>query len=69
MQHDITYEEFKHLNRRTAADKVSCDKAFNFDKNLKYDGYQRGLASMVLKTFVKKRQVEQLKMKLYLIKK
>ena len=30
------------------------DKAFNFDKNLKYDGYQHRLASMVYKFFDKK---------------
>ena len=31
-----------------------CDKAFNITKNPKYDGYQRGLASMVYKFFDKK---------------
>ena len=30
------------------------DKAFNIAKNPKYDGYQRGLASMVYKCFDKK---------------
>ena len=30
------------------------DKAFNFAKNPKYDGYQRGLPSMVYKCFDKK---------------
>ena len=30
------------------------DKAFNIAKNSKYDGYQRGLASMVYKVFDKK---------------
>ena len=30
------------------------DKAFNFAKSPKYDGYQRGIASMVYKLFVKK---------------
>ena len=39
--------EFKDLKRRTASDKVLRDKAFNIAKNSKYDGYQRGLASMV----------------------
>ena len=29
------------------------DKAFNIDKNPKYDGYQRGLASMVYMFFDK----------------
>ena len=36
------------------SDKVLKDKAFNIAKNLKYDGYQRGLASMVYKFFDKK---------------
>ena len=40
------------------------DKAFNIAKNPKYDGYQRGLASMVYKCFDKKLLIEQLKMKL-----
>ena len=29
------------------------DKAFNISKNPKYDGYQRGIASMVYKLFDK----------------
>ena len=36
------------------SDKVLKDKALNIAKNLKYDGYQRGLASMVYKFFDKK---------------
>ena len=51
---DIAYEHFKNLNRRTFADKVLCDKAFNIAKDPKYDGYQQGLASMVYKYFNKK---------------
>ena len=53
-QHDMTYGEFKDLNRRTAADKVLHDKAFDIAKNAKYDGYQRGLVSMVYKLCDKK---------------
>ena len=45
---------FKDLARRTASDKVLGDKAFNIAKYPKYDGYQRGLASMVYKFFDKK---------------
>ena len=41
----MAYGDFKDLKKRTAADKVLRDKAFNIDKNPKYDGYQRGLAS------------------------
>ena len=37
-----------------ASDKVLRNNAFNIAKNPKYDGYQRGLASMVYKFFDKK---------------
>ena len=53
-QHDIAYGDFKDLKRITASDKISKDKAFNIVKNPKYGGYQRGLASMVYKSFDKK---------------
>ena len=45
-QHDMVDGDFKDLNRRTISDKVLRDKAFNIAKNSKYDGYQRGLASI-----------------------
>ena len=41
------------LLRRIASAKVLRDKAFNIVKNPKYDGYQRGLASMVYKFLIK----------------
>ena len=50
----MAYGDFKDLNRRTVADKVLHDKAFNIAKDPKYDGYQCGLASMVYKFFDKK---------------
>ena len=53
-QHDMTYGDFKDLKKRTAADKVLRDKAFNIAKDSKYDGYQRGLASMIYNFFDKK---------------
>ena len=53
-RHDMAYGDFKDLARRTASDKVLRNKAFNIAKNLKYDGYQRVLASMVYKFFGKK---------------
>ena len=34
----MVYGDFKDLNRRTAADKLSRDKAFNITKNPKNDG-------------------------------
>ena len=53
-QHDMAYGDFKDLARRTASDKILRDKVFNIGKNLKYDGYQRGLASLVYKFLDKK---------------
>ena len=50
----MAYGDFKDLKRRTFSDKVLRDKTFNNAKNPKYDGYQRGLASMVHKFFDKK---------------
>ena len=50
----MAYGDFKDLVKRTPADKVLRDKAFKSDQ--KYDGYQRGLASMVYKFFDKKSQ-------------
>ena len=47
----MTYGDFKDLTRRTAADKVLRDKAFNITKDPKYDGYQR-LASDWLLWFI-----------------
>ena len=62
-QYDMAYGDFKDLNRRTATDKVSRDKAFNFAKNT---------SNVVLHFFIifvmKKLLVEQLKIKSFLIK-
>ena len=49
--HDAAYSDSKNLTKRTIADKILRDKAFNIAKDTKYDGYQRGLASMVYKCF------------------
>ena len=53
-QHYMTYGKTKDLVKRTQPDKVLKDKAFKIVSNPKYDGYQRGLASMVYKFFDKK---------------
>ena len=45
------YGDFKDLTKEIAFDKMMRDKAFNIAENGKYDGYQRGLASMVYKPF------------------
>ena len=41
------------LERRTQSDNVLKGKAFEIANNPKYDGYQRGLVSMVYKFFDK----------------
>ena len=53
-QHDMAYGDFRDLTKRTASDKVLRDKAFKTASDQKYDGYQRGLASMIYKVFDKK---------------
>ena len=53
-QNDMAYKDFKDISRRKASDKILRDKAFNTAKNRNYDGYQRGLASMVY-SFVDKK--------------
>ena len=50
----MAYGDFKDLGRTTASDKVLRNKAFKIAKNTNYDGYQRGLASMVYKFFDEK---------------
>ena len=50
----MTYRDFNDLSRGTTCDKVLREKAFNIAKNLKYDGYQRGIASSVYECFNKK---------------
>ena len=53
-QHDMAYGGFKNLKRRTQSDEVLKDKTLEIASNPKYDGYQRGLASMVNTFFDKK---------------
>ena len=50
----MAYGDFKDLAKITAAAKVLRDEAFNIAKDPKYDGYQRGLGSMVYKFLDKK---------------
>ena len=53
-QHDSAYADHKDLTNRTEADKVLRDKEYDIASNPEYDGYQRGLASMVYKFVDKK---------------
>ena len=46
--------QIKRFTKRTQPDKVLRGKAFKIASDPKYDGYQRGLVSMVYKLFDKK---------------
>ena len=52
----MVYGDFKDFEKRSFADNVLRDKALKIASDQKYDGYQRGLASMVYKFFHKKSQ-------------
>ena len=52
-QDDMDYGKSKDLAKITQSDKALRDKAFKIASDQKYDGYQRGLASMVCKFFDK----------------
>ena len=53
-QHDMASGKSKGLAKRTQSDKVLRDKTFKIASDPKYDGYQKGLASMVYTFFHKK---------------
>ena len=57
----MAYGDFKDLYRKTLADKVLSDKAFNLAKDPKYHGYKRVLASLVYKSFDKRTSVSGIK--------
>ena len=50
----MAYNKFKDLEKRTQSDIASKNKALKIASNPKYNGYERGLASMVFKFFDKK---------------
>ena len=60
-QHDMAYDKFKDLEKRTKSDIVLKNKALKIVSNPKYNGYERGLASMVYKFFDKKSKGSDLK--------
>ena len=45
--HDSAYSDSKDLAKRTVSDKILKDSPYEVAINLKYDGYQRGLATIV----------------------
>ena len=53
-QHDMAFGKSKDSANRNHSDRFLRDKAFQIMSDTKYDGYQRRLASMVFKFFVKK---------------
>ena len=55
-QLDMAYGKSKDITKKNQSDNVLRDKAFNIKiaSDPKYNGYQRGLASMVYKFFDKK---------------
>ena len=53
-QHDMAYNKFKDLEKRTQSDIALKNKALKMASNPKYNGYERGLASMVYTFFDKK---------------
>ena len=60
-QHDSAYADHKDLINKTKPDKVLRDKAYDIASNPEYDGYQRGLASVVYKFFDKKSMRDEIK--------
>ena len=46
--------------KKTICDKILKDRAYNIAINPKYDGYQKGLASVVYKFFDKKQDRERI---------
>ena len=50
-KHDAAYAKYKDVENRLIADDKFKNSAYDIASNPEYDGYQRGLASMVYKFF------------------
>ena len=50
-KHDAAYVKYKDVENRLISDQKLGNSAYDIASNPKYDGYQRGLASMVFKFF------------------
>ena len=50
-KHDAAYTKYKDVTNRLISDRKLKNSAYDIASNPKYDGYQRGLASMVYKFF------------------
>ena len=53
--HHTAYSDSKDLAKRTVSDKIMKDTGYEIAINPKYNGHQRGLASILHKFFVKKK--------------
>ena len=63
----MAYADFKDLTRRTASDKILCDKAFNIFKNQNMMDINMDLRQWSIHFLIKQYPVEQSKMKLCLM--
>ena len=50
-KHDAAYAKYKDVENRLISDQKLRNRAYDIASNPKYDGYQRGLASMVYEFF------------------
>ena len=50
-KHDAAYAKYKDVENRLTSDQTLRNSAYDIASNSKYDGYQRGLASMVYNFF------------------
>ena len=50
-KHDAAYAKYKDVENTLISDQKLRNSAYDIASNPKYDGYQRGLASMVYKFF------------------
>ena len=50
-KHDATYAKYKDVENRLVSDQKLRNSAYDIASNPKYDGYQRGLTSMVYEFF------------------
>ena len=63
-QHNMAYNKFKDLKKRTQSDIVLKNKALKIASNPKYNGYERGLPSMFYKCFDKKSKASGIKIEI-----
>ena len=58
-KHNAAYAKYKDVENRLISDQKLRNSEYDIASNLKYDGYQRGLARMVYKFFDSKVKVAQ----------